>query len=48
MAGKFVSPKVKESLMTDILVKLFVKDYKVLNFERGNADELHGNLQSMA
>ena len=28
MAGKFVSPKVKESLMTDILVKLFVKDYK--------------------
>ena len=27
MAGKFVSPKVKESLMTDILVKLFVKDY---------------------
>ena len=28
MAGKFVSPKAKESLMTDILVKLFVKDYK--------------------
>ena len=28
MAGKFVSPKVMESLMTDILVKLFVKDYK--------------------
>lgn len=27
---------------------IFVKNYKVLNFERGNADELHGNLQSMA
>ena len=27
---------------------IFVKNYKVLNLERGNADELHGNLQSMA